>query len=164
MRPGVRIPCRPPIFWLCSEVREPPGRPGCGSAFRMRKPFQSSPALRWFCVVSLATLSLFNGCGKLRRWYARVEKRSDTPHSVTITWTASKSAVAGYYVYRFSAPNDLARVSPGIVSSTQYIDRTVAGGKTYTYYVKSVDLNGIESVPSEKITVTVPRRWFLPSF
>lgn len=87
---------------------------------------------------------------------------SGKPHFVTIVWTPSKSDVAGYYVYRFSSPGDLARVSNGIVSTTQYTDKTVEGGKMYTYYVKSVDLKGIESPPSEEITVKVPRGWFPP--
>jgi fibronectin type 3 domain-containing protein len=89
---------------------------------------------------------------------------SRTPHSVTITWTPSKSTVAGYYVYRFSSPDDLARVSSGIVTATQYTDKTVEGGKTYTYYVKSVDSRGAESPPSERIRVKVPGGWFPPFF
>ena len=128
----------------------------------MRKRFHSSPALRGVCLASLAALSLLAGCGRLRRWYARAQKESNGRHSVMITWAPSQSEVAGYYVYRFSSPDDLARVSSGIVSATQYTDKTVEGGKTYTYYVKSVDLKGIESPPSEKITVKVPRRWFPP--
>jgi fibronectin type 3 domain-containing protein len=130
----------------------------------MRNPFQSSPALRGVCLVSLAALSLLSGCGRLRRWYARTQKESNGRHSVTITWAPSKSAVAGYYVYRFSSPDDLARVSSGIVAATQYTDKTVEGGKTYTYYVKSLDSRGIESAPSEKITVKVPGGWLPPLF
>jgi fibronectin type 3 domain-containing protein len=43
-----------------------------------------------------------------------------------------------------------------IVSGTQYIDRNVEAGRTYTYSVTSVDFKGIESNPSANITVTVP--------
>ena len=130
----------------------------------MRKSFHLSPALRGFCLVSLAAISLLAGCGRLRRWYARAQKESIGRHSVTITWAPSKSAVAGYYVYRFSSPDDLARVSNGIVPTTQYTDKTVVAGKMYTYYVKSVDSKGIESAPSDKVTVKVPGGWLPPLF
>jgi len=43
-----------------------------------------------------------------------------------------------------------------MVSGTQYIDKTVEGGRTYIYSVTTVDVNGVESKPSDNITVTVP--------
>lgn len=130
----------------------------------MRKHLHSSPALRSVCLLCLAAISLLAGCGRLRRWYVRTQRESIGRHSVTIAWAPSKSAVAGYYVYRFSSSDDLARVSDGIVSATQYTDKTVMGGKTYTYYVKSVDSRGIESAPSEKIKVKIPGGWLPPFF
>jgi hypothetical protein len=147
----------------------------------MRKPSDSSRALRAFCVFSLAVLSLFAGCGKLRKlyshvraqaanrqkgtiiwgrkvrqWYGRAFAASDHRHKVTITWTASNSIVAGYNVYRVSPSGDAVKLSTGIVSETSYVDTNVEPGKAYSYYVKSVDFRGKESPPSEKITVTVP--------
>ncbi len=80
----------------------------------------------------------------------------DNPHSVTISWTASKSLVAGYNVYREYQLSGPVRLTLRLVSGTQYTDKTVAAGRTYSYYVTSVDLRGIESKPSEKVSVTVP--------
>jgi fibronectin type 3 domain-containing protein len=122
----------------------------------MRRPLHSSPAPRSLCFFGLAALSLFAGCGKLQSWYTHAQAQSDSAHSVTITWTASKSIVAGYNVYRLSPSGDPVKVSKGIVSETRYVDKPVEAGRTYSYYVKSVDFRGIESKPSETITVTVP--------
>jgi len=122
----------------------------------MRRPQHSSPALRCFCLFALAALSLFAGCGKLHSWFIHALAQSDTAHSVTITWTASKSIVAGYNVYRLSPTGDPVKVSQGIVAETHFVDKSVEAGRTYSYYVKSVDFRRIESKPSETITVTVP--------
>ncbi len=120
----------------------------------MRKTIHLWPALRGFCLYSLAALSLVAGCGTLHSWYA--QKASDNPHSVTVGWTASKSPVAGYNVYRASPPNGPVKLTMSLVPGTQYTDRTVEAGRTYTYSVTSVDSKGVESSPSAKITVTVP--------
>jgi len=101
-------------------------------------------------------LSLLAGCGKLRSGSTHTQKESGNPHSVTITWTASKTAVAGYNVYRLSPPSGPVKLTNGIAYGTQYTDSTVEAGQTYSYYVTSVNFKGIESKPSEKITVTVP--------
>jgi fibronectin type 3 domain-containing protein len=122
----------------------------------MRRPLHLSPGLRCFCLFALAALSLFAGCGKLHSWFIQAQAQSDTAHSVTITWTASKSIVAGYNVYRLSPSGDPVKVSKGIVSETRYVDKSIEPGRTYSYYVKSVDFRGIESKPSETITATVP--------
>ena len=132
--------------------------PGCGSAFRMSKLFHYSPALRCYCLFSLAGLSLFAGCGKMRSWYANAQSQPGNPHSVTIGWTASKSSVAGYNVYRVSPSGDTVKVSKAIVTETRYTDRTVEPGQTYSYYVKSIDFKGIESAPSGKVMVTIPTK------
>jgi fibronectin type 3 domain-containing protein len=122
----------------------------------MRKPFHSSPALRGLFLFFFVALSLLAGCGKLRRWYNSAQKEQDNPHSVTIAWAASNSQVAGYNVYRSSPPSGPVRLTVRIVSGTQYIDKTVEAGRTYTYSVTSVDFKGIESIASKDITVTVP--------
>jgi fibronectin type 3 domain-containing protein len=41
-------------------------------------------------------------------------------------------------------------------SAVVYVDSSVASGTTYSYIVKSVDVGGVESVPSNEITVTIP--------
>ena len=120
----------------------------------MRSHFHTSKALCGLCLFSFVALSLFAGCGKLRS--GNTQKESDKPHSVTITWTASKSQVVGYNVYRESQPSGPVKLTTRVVSGAQYTDETVEAGHTYSYYVTSVDFKGMESKPSEKITVTVP--------
>jgi fibronectin type 3 domain-containing protein len=85
-------------------------------------------------------------------------KAPENLHSVTISWTASTSPVAGYYVYRVYGLRGPDRLTNAIVPRTQYTDGTVGAGQTYSYYVTSVDSKGIESKPSEKITVTIPTK------
>ena len=99
-------------------------------------------------------LSLLAGSGTLRGLHA--QKGSDNPHSVTISWMASTSHVAGYNVYRSSPPGVPVKLTIKPVSGTQYTDKTVEAGHTYLYSVTSVDFKGIESKPSSNVTVTVP--------
>ena len=120
----------------------------------MRKSFGPSPALRGLCLISLAALMLLAGCDKLHGLYSR--KEPGNPHSVTIAWTASKSAVVGYNVYRQSQSDAPIKLTATLVLGTAYVDSTVEAGHTYTYYVTSVDFQGLESSPSEKISATVP--------
>jgi hypothetical protein len=137
-------------------LREPDLPFRYGSLFRMRSLLQSSPGLRGFCLFSFAALSLLAACGKGLSGDAQKPAEPVNPHSVTISWIASPSAVAGYNVYRSSGSSNPVRLTNGIVSGTQYTDRTVEAGKTYSYYVTSVDSKGAESQPSSKITATVP--------
>jgi hypothetical protein len=120
----------------------------------MRKPCPSSRSLHLFLLVSVVALSFLAGCGKLRRLFAFQEP--ENPHSVTVQWTPGKTPVAGYNVYRESQFSGPIKLTTRIVSGTQYTDKTAQGGRTYSYFVTSVDSRGLESVPSEKTTVTVP--------
>jgi fibronectin type 3 domain-containing protein len=104
--------------------------------------------------ISLAVLALtFAGCQK---------KALALPigqHSATINWTASKSQVEGYRVYRTTDPN----ASPGLLTvtpadTTRYVDTTVEAGRTYYYSVKAFDADGRESDFSEKISATIPTK------
>ena len=114
----------------------------------------SPPVLRRLFLFLLLALLILPGCGRLRRLFA--SKEPENLHSVTISWTASASPVAGYYVYRFYGLRGPDRLTNSIVPRTQFTDRTVGAGQTYSYYVTAVDSKGTESNPSEKITVTVP--------
>ena len=122
----------------------------------MRNLVHFSEGLRRFCLFSFVALLLVAGCGKKLGGETQRPPEPVNPHSVTISWVASPSQVAGYNVYRSSGSGSPVRLTNGIVTGTQYTDRTVAAGQTYTYYVTSVDLKGIESKPSGKITATVP--------
>jgi len=120
----------------------------------MRNLVHFSPGLRGFCLFSFVALALVAGCGKKAAPQTPAEPVN--PHSVTISWVASKSQVAGYNVYRSSGSGNPVKLTNGIVLGTEYTDRTVAAGQTYSYYVTSVDFKGIESKPSGKIMATVP--------
>jgi hypothetical protein len=125
----------------------------------MQKRLDFSGAARRFLLLSLLALPLVTGCGDLTRWY-HGRKGPPNPHSVTITWTASPSAIQGYYVYRSSSSGTSTgtpvRLNVRVVEGTQYTDHTVEAGQTYNYYVTSVDLRGTESAPSAHLTVSIP--------
>jgi fibronectin type 3 domain-containing protein len=123
----------------------------------MRKTSHTWPTLRARCLFLFLALSFLAGCGKNKNGDAQSPAASANPHSVTINWTASKSSVAGYNVYRASPSEAPVKLTIRIVSETQYIDRTAEAGHTYSYSVTAVDFKGRESKPSANITVTVPK-------
>lgn len=77
-------------------------------------------------------------------------------HSVTLNWQASSSPVTGYLVFRGSSTSTLAQLNTIAVASTSYVDKTVLGGATYVYAVRSIDASNIMSGFSNAVTVTVP--------
>ena len=111
--------------------------------------------LRAFIGLAIAASSLLSGCGKLRSWYES-RKQAANPHSVTLSWIASASSVEGYNIYRATPPGVATRLTVRLVPGTRYTDTTVEPGRTYTYYVTAVDFSAVESLPSDKITTTVP--------
>jgi hypothetical protein len=80
-------------------------------------------------------------------------------HKVDLSWnapTSSTDPVAGYNIYRLTGSGSFALVNSSPDASITYVDSTVVSGTTYSYVVMSVDPSGIQSVPSNQITVTVP--------
>ena len=78
-------------------------------------------------------------------------------HSVTLTWTASSSAVTGYNVYKSSVSGGpYAKLNSSPVSATTYSDTAVNSSQTYFYVVTSVDSSGIESANSAEVSASVP--------
>jgi hypothetical protein len=77
-------------------------------------------------------------------------------HSVGLTWVPSASPVIGYYVYRGSSVNSLAKLNTSVDASASYTDQSVAGGQTYVYAVTSVDSSNVESGFSNQVSVTIP--------
>jgi hypothetical protein len=87
--------------------------------------------------------------------------RAQTPHTVSLSWTASADAAANpsltYNVYRStgcSGPFVLMNNAPD--SATTYLDAAVFAG-TYCYLVTAV-LSGVESVPSNQAAAAIPAR------
>jgi hypothetical protein len=80
-------------------------------------------------------------------------------HQVNISWSAPSSSpdpVVGYNVYRSTGSGASQLLNPSVQTPTSYVDSTVVSGSTYNYIVKSVDSAGVESMPSNQITVTIP--------
>jgi Abnormal spindle-like microcephaly-assoc'd, ASPM-SPD-2-Hydin/Immunoglobulin domain/Immunoglobulin I-set domain len=78
-------------------------------------------------------------------------------HSVTLTWTASTSAVSGYNVYRSTVSGGpYTKLNSSLIAATTYTDSTVQASTTYFYVVTSVDSSNVESADSTEVSVTVP--------
>jgi hypothetical protein len=77
-------------------------------------------------------------------------------HSVGLTWVPSVAPVIGYYVYRGSSANSLAKLNTSVDASANYTDQSVASGQTYVYAVTSVSSSNVESGFSNQISVAIP--------
>jgi hypothetical protein len=80
---------------------------------------------------------------------------SGRQHSVTLSWKASTSAVAGYNVYRRGS-SGLIKINSLPVTGASYVDSTVQAGQTYYYMTRAVSSKGTESTPSNEVRVDVP--------
>jgi hypothetical protein len=67
----------------------------------------------------------------------------------------SKKPVASYEVYRNEGDGPFEKVASGL-SAPSYVDHTVSSRKTYHYFVRAVDANGVISSPSNQATATIP--------
>ena len=107
-------------------------------------------ALLFFAMAAL----VLAGCGKKR---AAAQDVRSGPRSATLSWAASTSPVAGYYVYRTNPPGkNYIKLNSEPVSATQYTDTTVQAGITYTYYVTAIDSKMRESPASKVVSDMVP--------
>ncbi|HEX8713103.1 MAG TPA: choice-of-anchor D domain-containing protein, partial [Terracidiphilus sp.] len=83
-----------------------------------------------------------------------------TSYQVDLAWSAptnSADPVAGYHIYRTtSGSSSYQLLNTSVDASTTYIDTTVQNGTSYSYYVKSVDSSGTESLPSNIFSVNIP--------
>ena len=78
-------------------------------------------------------------------------------HTVTLTWNASSSPVAGYNVYRsMTSGGNYLRINPSPVPGPSYTDNTVENGVTYYYVTRAVDAQGRESMNSNETSAVVP--------
>ena len=81
-------------------------------------------------------------------------------HEVSLIWAAPTNSpvpVSGYNIYRATGNGtSFLRLDASEDTQTDYVDTNVLAGTTYSYYVTSVDSKGIESGPSNQVTVTVP--------
>ena len=74
--------------------------------------------------------------------------KASGPTVINLTWNKVQNATT-YWIYRDN-------YVPGIVTSTNYTDRTVRAGTTYTYAIAAV-VNNKLGPKSDSVTVTTPR-------
>ncbi len=90
----------------------------------------------------------------------RLLQSQETPsggHYAVLTWKASTSMVAGYYVYRAENPGGpYKKLNSSPIQETTYKDPSVQAGHTYFYLVTAVDAKGHESGFSNQVRATVP--------
>ena len=81
-----------------------------------------------------------------------------SPHSVSVTWTASTSSnVTGYNVYRaITSGGPYTKLNSSPVTTLNYADATVVAGGTYYYVTTAVDGSGDESAHSTQVQAVVP--------
>ena len=85
--------------------------------------------------------------------------RAQTAHEVDLSWkagVANGDPVVGYDVFRMQSGMSFTQVNTAIVTSLSFRDVGVSAKTTYTYYVKSVDANGVHSGSSNTVLVTTP--------
>lgn len=77
-------------------------------------------------------------------------------YSVSLSWNASTSSVAGYNVYRGTVAGTYSKLNSILNPSTAYTDSTVVSGTTYYYAATAVSSGGQESAYSTPLRVTIP--------
>lgn len=91
---------------------------------------------------------------------------SDSPPvTVSLEWVAPTQRIngdpiamadmGGYRVYRGSSPNDLSLVAEVEDPYTMSYSISDLDAGTYYFYVTTVDSTGVESAPSETVTITL---------
>jgi len=76
---------------------------------------------------------------------------------VRLLWQPSSSTdTEGYWIYRQDPGAGFAAVNTELVLGSEYLDRELASGLTYRYYILAVDAKGNQSEASEEIEVRVP--------
>jgi hypothetical protein len=88
---------------------------------------------------------------------ALVGNGTTSSHSVSLSWDASTSQVAGYNIYRCAGPNGpFYKLNSLIITALSYSDSAVQTGATYYYTATSVDSNNVESPYSNTATAVIP--------
>ena len=79
------------------------------------------------------------------------------PHSVSLRWSPSTSAVVGYNIYRSPVSGGpYAKINPVLNAGTNYVDSSVQGGKTYYYVSTAIESGGAESRFSNQMPAAIP--------
>ena len=93
---------------------------------------------------------------------ASLSVRPDAPSKLTavangkkvnLSW-AGGSTDKTYRVYRSSGGGSMVMIASGL-TATSFSDSTVVSGVTYSYYVTGVSAMGVESLPSNTVSVAL---------
>ena len=88
------------------------------------------------------------------------ENATSAAHQVDLSWNAPSSSpvpIVGYNIYRSTGSSSAYQLlNSSVDTQTTYVDSAVQSGSTYDYIVESVDSSGVESVPSNEVTATIP--------
>jgi hypothetical protein len=106
-----------------------------------------------------ATITATLGSSVVKDSLTLYPSSASAKHKVTLNWSAPKPngvTLAGYHVYRSSGSNTTNFSEVSAQSATSYVDTNVTGGASYTYVVRSVDTEGVESSNSNSTVVTIP--------
>ncbi|MBV9624970.1 MAG: Ig-like domain-containing protein [Acidobacteria bacterium] len=77
--------------------------------------------------------------------------------TVSLSWTASTSSVAGYNIYRSpQSTGPFAKINSSLDTATVYTDSSVTSGQTYYYATTGVDSTGVESGYSNVVQAIIP--------
>ena len=103
----------------------------------------------------------FNGVTKSNQIQLQASATSSSSvFNVQLSWAApppSSTPIAGYRVYRASSATSIFQaLNSALEIQTTYLDSTIQNGQTYSYWVTSVDSSGLESPPSNSITISIP--------
>ena len=83
--------------------------------------------------------------------------QASVSHSVTLSWSASNSSVAGYNIYRSQVSGGpYAKQNSSLDATMTYTDTAVQSGQQYYYVATSVDSSNNESTDSNEVSVTIP--------
>lgn len=77
-------------------------------------------------------------------------------YSVNLTWNPSNPPIAGYNVYRGTAPGAYSKINSTLDANPAYTDTTVTAGATYYYAATAVNSSGQESGYSTPVEVSIP--------
>jgi hypothetical protein len=77
-------------------------------------------------------------------------------YSVNLTWNPSSPPVAGYNVYRGTAPGAYSKINSTLDANPAYTDSTVTSSTTYYYAATAVNSSGQESGYSTPVEVSIP--------
>ena len=82
-----------------------------------------------------------------------VELREDG--GAELNWSrAPGGKIAGYDIYRADAEGEVMLVDA--VKGARFVDKTILGGLTYTFYVRAFDATGRASPPSNSVRIAPP--------